>query len=166
MIDEKQLFIQINKKNIKTCAFTGHRDINVENLKTKIRESIISLIKKGVETFYNGMAVGFDLLTAETVLSLRQLYPKIKLIACVPFYNQEKNYNKKDKERYLNVLKQADEKIIISDEYYRGCMQVRNKYMADKADVLICYCKKTTGGTAFTVKYFTKKYPEKEIIFL
>ena len=38
--------------------------------------------------------------------------------------------------------------------------------MADHADVLVCYLKKPTGGTAYTVKYFSKKYKEKEIVFL
>jgi hypothetical protein len=45
-------------------------------------------------------------------------------------------------------------------------MQKRDKYMADNADILIAYLKKPTGGTAFTVNYFTKKYPLKEKILL
>ena len=62
--------------------------------------------------------------------------------------------------------KKADEKIYLAKDYYKGCMLTRDRFMADKADVMIAYCKKDTGGTAYTVRYFKKKYPLKEIIFL
>ena len=55
---------------------------------------------------------------------------------------------------------------MLAEHYFRGCMQQRDKYMADRADVLIAYCKKDVGGTAYTVHYFKKKYPFKEILFL
>ncbi len=164
----EQLCINATKteKTVKNCAFTGHRvlqsDFSFETLEREIRKAI----ERGADTFYCGMAIGFDLLAAETVLQLKTEYGNVKLIACVPFYGQEKNFSVKDKEKYRSILKSADEKVILSDEYYRGCMQVRNKYMADRADLLITYCKKTTGGTAFTVKYFQKKLPTGEIVYI
>ena len=125
-----------------------------------------SLIKQGVSLFYNGMAKGFDLLSAEIVLNLKKKYPHIKFVACVPCYGQEKNFNKEEKERYVKILKKADETVILSDHYFRGCMQVRDQDMVDRADILIAYCKKTTGGAAYTVGYCKKKYKEKEIIYI
>ncbi len=163
---EKQLFIQTEEKKIKICAFTGHRELGDFFSKRKLKKEIESLIKKGVEIFLNGMAVGFDLLAAETVLSLKKKYPFIQLVACIPCYNQEKNYQKKDKKRYMDIYKKLDEYVMTSDVYYKGCMLTRDRYMADRADVLLAYCIKETGGAAYTVKYFTKKYPEKEVIFL
>ena len=163
---EKQLFIQKLEKEIKTCAFTGHRELGERFSKSKLKKEIESLIQKGVEIFYNGMAVGFDLLAAETVLSLKKKYPFIKLVACIPCYNQEKNYREKDKKRYAKIHRQLDEYVMTSDVYYKGCMLTRDRYMADRADVLLAYCVKETGGAAYTVRYFTNKYPEKEVIFL
>ena len=90
----------------------------------------------------------------------------IKLVACIPCYGQEKNFSEKDKTRYVRILKKADEKIVLSDTYFKGCMQNRDRYMADRADILLTYCKKEVGGTAFTVKYYKKNYPENEVIFL
>jgi hypothetical protein len=38
--------------------------------------------------------------------------------------------------------------------------------MAERGDILITYCKEESGGTAYTVQYFKKNFPEREIIFL
>ena len=60
----------------------------------------------------------------------------------------------------------ADEKIVLSETYYKGCMLVRDKYMAERADIMIAYCKKEKGGTAFTVNCFKKLHPLAEVIFI
>ncbi|MBE7067921.1 MAG: DUF1273 domain-containing protein [Clostridiales bacterium] len=158
--------LTIKEKEIKTCAFTGHRELEEDFSLPLMKEKINEMVKKGVEIFYNGMAKGFDLISAEFVLSLKSKNPNIKLIACVPFYGQEKFFSEEDKKRYQTVLKKADEVVYLSEKYYKGCMHVRNRYMAERADVLIAYCKKQTGGTMYTVNYFQKNYPEKEVIFL
>lgn len=165
----QQLRIKTEKEEntaIKSCVFTGHRlleqDFSPKKLKTAVQEAIL----QGVETFYNGMAMGFDLIAAETVLKWKKKYPHVKLIACIPCYKQERSFSEKDKKRYVAILKKADEKVFLSEEYYRGCMQARDKYMAERADMMIAYCKKQTGGAAYTVKCFQKCNPEGEIFFL
>ena len=150
----------------KTCAFTGHRTLADGFSPRKLKKEIKKLILQGVDTFYNGMAMGFDLIAAEKTLELKKRYPHIKLILCIPCYNQEKNFSQKDKERYANIYKKADDKTYISDRYYKGCMLARNRYMADRADVLIAHCVKEEGGAAYTVKYFRKVQPQREIIFV
>ena len=130
------------------------------------KKEVKNAISSGVETFYNGMAMGFDLAAAEVVLALRKRNPNVKLIACVPCYGQEKNFSDKDKKRYVSILKKADERVILSENYYKGCMLVRDKYMADLGDMMICYCTKETGGAAYTVKYFKKKKPSAKIVFI
>lgn len=156
----------IFKKHKKSCAFTGHRQLGEEFNKTALKNAVKTAIKEGVDTFYCGMAMGFDLLAAETVLQLKEEFQKIRLVACVPCYGQEKSFSKEDKARYVEALKNADEQIVLSERYYRGCMQVRDKYMAERADMLIAYCKKETGGAAYTVKIFQKLCPDGEIVFL
>ncbi len=161
---ERQLVIE--DKKIKTCLFTGHRILDGDFSLDKLREYIFLAIEKGAEVFYNGMAKGFDLLAGEEILKIKAKNAKIKLIACVPFYGQEKSFSQTDKRRYVDVIKNADEVVYLSNDYHKGCMQIRNRYMADRGDMMICYCKKKTGGTAQTVRYFQKKYPENEILFL
>ena len=148
------------------CAFTGHRDLAENFNKEQLKSEIIALIEEGATAFYCGMAVGFDLLAAECVLALRKKYPQVKLIACVPCYGQEKYFSDADKKRYVKILKKADEKVVLADHYYQGCMQNRDKYMVERADVMIAYCTKATGGAAYTLKIFEKLKPDGEIHFV
>lgn len=164
---EKQLFLRTNIlcPPPKTCAFTGHRHLDEDFSSKKLKKAIKSLLEQGVNVFYNGMAVGFDLVAAEILLSFRKKYD-FKLIACIPCTEQEKYYSLDEKKIYYKLLKKADEQIVLSESYFKGCMQIRDKYMAERADVLLTYCKKSVGGTAYTVKCFQKLHPQNEIIFL
>lgn len=160
----EQLRIIEKDNGIKTCAFTGHRALPPSFNAAALWDEIETLIKQGVEIFYNGMAIGFDMLAAEAVLTLKKKYSHIKLVACIPFYNQEKYYDDTDKARYARILKEADEQVILSESFSREAPLKRNRYMVEKADVLIAYCKKNQGGTAYTVNYFKKKKPFNKII--
>ena len=165
---EQMIVNQLNSE-CKSCVFTGHRELGEDFTKQTekaLKEEIRRLLESGVTRFFCGMARGFDLLAAEKLLSLKKKYPAAELIACIPCENQEKYLSSADKSLYRKVLKKADETVVLSTFYYRGCMLARDRYMADKADCMIAYCKKDTGGTAYTVKYFKKKKPYAPIIYL
>ncbi len=163
-----QLFLpcEEEKNAIKTCIFTGHRQLDKDFSARKLKKEIKTLILTGVDTFLCGMAMGFDLIAGETVISLKKRFPFIKLVACIPCYNQEKYFSENDKKRYVSILEQSDERIFVSETYFKGCMQKRDKYMVERANVMIAYCKKSVGGTAFTVKTFEKSKPFSKIIYL
>lgn len=162
----KQLSLFEEEKQLKICVFTGHRELSSDFSKRKLKEEIKKLISLGVDTFLCGMAIGFDLLAAETVLSLKKKNPQIKLVACIPCIGQEKYFSKADQKRYVTAVKKSDERIILADSYYRGCMQVRDKYMAERGNVMLAYCTKKEGGAAYTVRCFQKLHADGEIIFL
>ena len=148
------------------CVFTGHRHLDDDFSKLRLKHAIEQFIKSGVDTFYNGMAMGFDLCAAEYVLAFKRKYPQVKLIACVPCYGQDKYFSDYDKKRYVKILKKADECVTLSDHYYQGCMQNRDKYMVEHADCMIAYCNKTTGGAAYTVKIFERTHPDGLLLFV
>lgn len=156
----------LEQQNIKSCAFTGHREIGADFSKEKLRATVEELVERGVEIFYCGMAQGFDLFCAEEIVRVKEKNENIKFIACVPYYGQEKKYGEENKKRYVELLKKSDEKIILTKSYFKGCELARNRYMAEQADVLVAYLRKKTGGTAYTVGYFQKKRVGKEILFL
>ena len=153
----KQLEIQVLQQNTKkACAFTGHRELGKDFSPLLLKKKVENLItQENVDIFYVGMAMGFDLIAAETVLKLKKNYA-VKLIACIPFYGQEKYFSEKDKKRYFEILKNCDERITVSEKYLKGCLLKRNRYKVDNADFLIAYLKKDTGGTAYTVNYYLK----------
>lgn len=162
----EQLSIFQEEEKLKVCVFTGHRDLQSDFSKKKLKEAVKEVIAQGVATFLCGMAMGFDLVAAETVLSLKKKNPQIKLVACIPCSEQDKYFSASVRKRYASALQKADERVILSQNYYRGCMQARDKYMAERGDVMIAYCKKADGGTAYTVRCFQRLHPNKRIIFL
>lgn len=137
----------------KTCAFTGHREME-ENFDTaRFKDVLSEMIKEGYTTFLCGMAVGFDLFAAQVVLELKESFKQIKLIACVPCKGQEKYFSAEDKQKYCKILKRCDEVKTLSDRYYRGCMLARDRYMVDNSSLLIAYRRVNAGGTYYTLKY-------------
>ena len=141
----------------KSCAFTGHRDILKYPNAQDFESLLCEIIGLGVDTFLCGMARGFDLFAAEAVLKLKDGGKNLKLIACVPCPEQDKFFDKTDKQRYNYILSRADEVKLISDEYFKGCMQMRDRYMVDNSAYLVAYLREQTGGTAYTVNYAQKK---------
>ena len=162
----EQLSIFTENLPVKTCVFTGHRDLQKDFSKRKLKAAIQQMIDSGADTFLCGMAIGFDLAAAEAVLSIKKKNPSLKLIAYIPCIGQEKYFSKADQKRYVSILKKVDERVVLADSYYKGCMQVRDKYMAERADSMVTYCKKQEGGTAYTVRCFKKLHPDGKIIFL
>lgn len=145
----------------KTCCFSGHRDIpveDIENIKKELRIEIANLINKGVIFYGTGGSRGFDLIAAEIVLELKQKFPNIRLIVVIPCLKQTKYWNDCDREKYKKVVKMADKVKILTNNYYKGCMLVRNRHLVDNSSYIICYKRKNTGGTAYTVNYAEKKH--------
>ena len=137
-----------------SCAFSGHRLLGSDFDGELLERIIFRLIKRGFNTFYCGMAMGFDLFAGETVVKLREQYgAEVRLIACIPHPYQSEKFSYRDKVRYAALLSQCDEKIIFSDRYVQGCMHARDRYMVDNSSAIVCYLRKTRGGTYYTVNY-------------
>lgn len=138
------------------CCFTGHRIIRLgdrETLSNNLSDTVKSLVEIGVYNFISGGALGFDTLAANTVISEREKNSDIRLILTLPCKEQTRGWRRKDAEEYERILSLADEVIYVSDEYYDGCMQKRNRYMVDNSSHCIFYMTSPRGGTAYTVKY-------------
>ncbi|MBQ8320449.1 MAG: DUF1273 family protein [Clostridia bacterium] len=150
---EQLVFLKTEEK---ACALTGHRDLSGLD-KALLKDELERLIKDGVEVFYNGLALGFDLLAAEILLKLKKTYSHVKLIGCAPFPKQAKAYPAEEKKRYEKIVKCLDELVYVCDHYTKFCYFSRNDYMCERADVLLAFLRKQTGGTAYTVKRFQKK---------
>ena len=64
---------------MKSCAFFGHRDINVEQYKEKLLHIITELIENnGVTQFYSGFRGDFDAFCSSLIHGLKMRYPQIK----------------------------------------------------------------------------------------
>ncbi len=149
----------------KSCAITGHRELPETLSRERLKEDLRQLIQSGVQYFYNGLAVGFDLLTAEVLAELKVEFPDLHLCGCIPFHGQERYYSAEDKLRYYKVLEACDDTVVFNAEYQRGCYFARNDYMVEKADLLFAYCNSKKGGAAYTVRAFQKKKGKENVRF-
>lgn len=147
----------------RACAMTGHRKLPREFDKNAVYDRLEELIKSGCDTFFCGMAEGFDLLALECLTDLKQKY-RIYIEACIPYAGQESKFCAEERKKYRELLSWCDKRTVIFPAYRNGCFLIRNKYMVDCCDVLLAYCTKSSGGSAFTVNYAREK--EKEIVFI
>lgn len=139
------------------CAITGHRELKGDISEKTVFVALENLIKeRGINEFYCGMALGFDLLAARCIVKLKNKYP-VRLIACIPCPEQDKYFSFFEKAEYKKLLQKADETVLISETYTRYCMHQRNRYMVDHAQYLLCYLREESGGTYYTYKYAKDK---------
>lgn len=143
-------------KEEQSVTFTGHRFIpygKLSMLKVALKNIILELYAKGYSNYYCGMAMGFDLLSAEVVLSLKAEYKELRLIAVVPYRNQDERFSFADKKRYHSILNRADETILLCENYYQGCLLRRNDYMLTRSNQVIAYFDgENKGGTFYTCR--------------
>ena len=150
-------------------AITGHRPgrlayPNLSFTVSKEWRKIINWLKdiyveQAVTDVYCGMAEGCDIAAGIAVTELKNEHYPIKLHCILPC----KNYNNRIRWHY--ILKEvADEWIELSDEFYRGCDNVRDKYIVDHCDKLIAIWDGVpSGGVWSTIRKAEKK--DKEIIY-
>lgn len=158
-----------NENPVRKCCFTGYRpskfpfSLDGESKQFKefenaLIEGILDLAEDNCRIFYSGMAMGFDIIAAETVLFLKNAYNSpLKLVAVLPFAEQGNSFTSFWKERYQRVLEQCDEKVILSDKYFSGCYQKRNEYMVNNSDYVLTWYDGKSGGTRNTIDFAAKK---------
>lgn len=162
----------------KFCCCTGHRPqgfpfkygIDKQKqyayLQALAKKIELAIIDYGILNFISGMAVGADLDFAEIVLTLRDKYP-ITLECAIPCQNQTLKWSDKDKLRYDDILKRADEINFISKRYTPECMLKRNRYMVNKSELVIAVFNGIErGGTWYTINYAKKNNKKIEMIEL
>lgn len=154
---------------LESFCFTGYRPqkfpfpldrSNAEyiNLENKLKNTVFSLPADNGLTFYTGMAMGFDIIAAETVLLFRRsVKADIKLIGVIPFRAQPLRFKSEWRERYNAVAEEADELIFLENNYTPGCYQRRNEYMVNCSDAVITWFDGTPGGTLNTLRYAKRK---------
>lgn len=147
----------------RTAAFTGHRPQHlpaggapfapeVKRLKYDMCRAIHEAIGRGYLRFISGMAPGFDLWAAKAVLSFREIYPQIRLECAVPYRGHGGGG------LYGEIIEQADQVTVLSEEYYEGCLLARNRYLVEQSSLLIACCLKEYGsGAGYTLRQAKKQ---------
>lgn len=157
------------KKQGLRCAFSGHRpqslpwqfnetDSNCLTLKKILNAQIAKLTDNGYTDFLSGLALGVDTWAAEIVLTLRENNPALKLHCILPCKSQADKWPIPAQEHYKTILYQADSVVYTSLTYHPNCMLERNRFMVEKADLLIAVYdeRRQRSGTGAAVRYAQK----------
>lgn len=136
-----------------TAAFTGHRSYHGQAT-AELDSAVGGLCERGYRIFLCGMALGFDMAAAESVLRIRTLRPgdRIRLVAVVPFPGQAARYPAAERRRYERILAAADAVVDIAPQYVRHCYALRNDFLTDNASVIVAWYDGSQGGTHYTVR--------------
>lgn len=152
------------EQNREKCAcFTGHRVISGEEraeLRVTLRLELLRLVNLGYTTFLAGGALGFDTVAEQEVLRLKnEISEEIKLVLVLPCRDQDLNWRERDSAVFRTLRRSADEVVYTGEEYERGCMFVRNRFLVDHSSACLFFLRENTtrGGTVYTVKYAKQK---------
>ena len=138
-----------------TCCFTGHREVPLAErgeLMRRLNETVRELIARGYRYFGAGGAVGFDTMAAQTVLDLRREFSHIKLILVLPCGDQARHFPPADAFEYRRILGAAAKVTVLHERYVPGCMLERNRRLVAHSSVCVAYCRRDSGGTAYTLR--------------
>ncbi len=140
-----------------TCTFSGHREVYRSGIEARLDAEIEKLLQTDNEFLFLVGGMGqFDDMGADAVRAAKRRHPEkcITLALVLPYMSNRLNT---DKEYYRFYYDQ----IIIPKEldtaYYKAAIQLRNRWMVDRADTVIAYIYRDFGGAPVTVRYARKK---------
>ena len=150
---------------IYTVAFFGHRYIdNPFKVEELLEEQIKKLInEKEYVDFLVGRNGEFDQCVSSTVLRIRKNVrdDNSSLVLMLPYPTAEYINNQNYFEDYYSDIEISYE---ASKAHPKSAIQIRNREMVDRADLIICYVEEKRGGAWQTIQYATTQ--EKIVINL
>ena len=147
------------------CTFAGHRQVFAADVAQKARDALERLVEIDRElTFYTGGMGEFDSLCAAAVRRLRARHPeaRVRLYLVLPYLTAEVN-------RSGAYYEAAFDGVFVPPDllglHYKSAILRRNRWMVDRAQVLLSYVTRDFGGASATLRY-AKTRPGLRIIDL
>ena len=144
--------------DIFTVAFFGHREIdNPFKIEERLEEQIHKLLS---EHEYVDFLVGrdgeFDQFASSAVLRVRKRYrdDNSSLVLVLPYARAEYLNNE---ESYHDYYSDVEISYAASVAHPKAAIQIRNREMVDRADLVLCCIEREKGGAWQTVQYAIKQ---------
>lgn len=142
---------------IYTVSFFGHRELSgafeVERSLKKIIRELIST-KEYVE-FLIGRNGEFDMLASSVIR--REIsdngYGNASHILVLPYRTAEYMDNTDSFKAYYDEVEICEKS---ADAHFRAAIQIRNRYMIDRSDMVVCYAERKSGGAYNALQYAEK----------
>ena len=143
---------------IYSVAFFGHRYVdNIIKVEDLLEEQIRKLIDENeYVVFLVGRNGDFDQCVSSSVLRVRKNYrdDNSALVLVLPYptgeYLNNENY-------FRDYYTDVEISHAASVAHPKSAIQIRNREMVDRADLIICYIEHEKGGAWQTVKYATEQ---------
>ena len=144
--------------DIYTVSFFGHREIkNALEVERKLEAKITELIQtKQYIEFLVGREGEFDILAASVVKRVKKKmdYGNCSLIWVLPYMKAEFRDNEKNFLEYYDDVEVCEQS---AKAHFKLAMQIRNRVMVDRDDLVICCIQHKSGGAYKTVQYAQKQ---------
>lgn len=140
-----------------TVTFSGHREVYQPDVGTRLAAEIEKLLQTDSKfLFLTGGMGQFDGMGADAVRAAKRRYPekRITLALVPPYFSNRLNT---DKEYYQSCYDQIILPAELTAVHYKAAIGRRNRWMVDRADVVIAYICRDFGGALATVKYAQRK---------
>lgn len=143
--------------NIYTVSLFGHREIHRSlEMENKLEIIIQELImKKEYIEFLVGREGDFDIMAASVIrrVTSRYEYGNTALILVLPYLKAEYRDNEQEYLNYYDAVEICEKSSIA---HYKSAIQIRNKSMVDRSNLVICCIQHKTGGAYKTMQYAQK----------
>ena len=142
---------------IYTVSFFGHREVEGESdIESRLDWLLHDLItQKQYVEFLIGRDGEFDLLVASAIRRAVKQYGcgNTSLILVLPYMKVEYRDNEQNYLSYYDEVEICSES---SDAHYKSAIQMRNRSMVDRSDLVVCCIQHKSGGAYKTIKYALK----------
>ncbi len=144
--------------DIYTVSFFGHREVErASEIESRLDQLLHDLITQNqyIE-FLIGRDGEFDLLAASAVRRAVQSYGygNTSLVLVLPYMKAEYRDNEQSYLSYYDEVEICSES---SDAHYKSAIQVRNKCIVDRSELVVCCIQHNSGGAYKTMQYALKQ---------
>lgn len=144
--------------DIYTVSFFGHREVErVAVIESKLDQLLHDLItQKQYVEFLVGRDGEFDLLATSAIRRAVKQYGcgNTSIILVLPYMKAEYLDNKQSYLSYYDEVEICSES---SNAHYKSAIQLRNRSMVDRSDLVVCCIQHKSGGAYRTMQYAKKQ---------
>ena len=137
-----------------TVSLFGHREIRSPDMILERLEKVIQpiILSKPYVEFLVGREGEFDLLAASIIHRLKRKHDcgNVTLTLVLPYLKAEYRNNEQEFLDYYDEVEICEES---SKAHFKAAIQLRNRRMAERSDLVICYVERNNGGAYQTVQY-------------
>lgn len=144
--------------NIFTVSFFGHRILaNPVTAEERLERLIFRLLReKEYVEFLVGRSGDFDILVSSVVHRAKRAVrdDNSALVLVLPYPTAECLNNEEFFHQFYDEIEICSSS---ASAYYKSAIQIRNKDMADRSDLVAVYVERNSGGAYSTMKYAQKR---------